>query len=138
MKSLAVLLVCLWSSFVYAKTVYVDPNSTLEIEDGTLSAPWKSFYQVIKKNTMATYYWDTLPYKEGVSVLRLNNAKAPIKGGDTIFLMNGDYGRLVIKNVISSIFFCNTKIWNKIIKILVIVHIVVDYIIIYPPSFSIL
>lgn len=75
-------------SISHAATFYVDPLRGNMANDGSISAPWKTFAEVISSNLITT--------KDKTGVIL--NPNAPIKPGDKIVLRTGYHGFIQIKN----------------------------------------
>jgi hypothetical protein len=75
-------------SISHAATFYVDPIRGNMANDGSISAPWKTFAEVISSNLITT--------KDKTGVIL--NPNAPIKPGDKIVLRTGYHGFIQIKN----------------------------------------
>lgn len=74
---------------------YIDPVNGSSSGDGSFENPWKSLQEVINSKFIETQSWTDLPYKSGAELVTQNSG-APIKGGDTIYLMDGQYGSVRI------------------------------------------
>ncbi|WP_163335764.1 hypothetical protein [Desulfopila sp. IMCC35008] len=75
---------------LYSADFYIDPVSGSPDGDGSLAQPWKSLQEVIDSNRVESMKWSSLPY-DGSNQLVVRNEGAPIKGGDTIWLFDGNY-----------------------------------------------
>lgn len=96
MRFLLLLALC-FSSVVEAKTFYIDPVNGRDTGDGSIAKPWQSLQFLFKNKRIEYYSWDKLPYKQNLSNLKVA-ANGLVKGGDTLVLMPGNYGRLELKN----------------------------------------
>ncbi len=76
---------------------YVDPEHGDNAHDGSRSRPWQSIQQLIDKGMIETQKWAELPYRAGVALVPQHSG-APIQAGDTIYLLSGYHGELLIKN----------------------------------------
>ena len=83
-------------------TFFVDPVKGSDKGDGSMARPWKSLNTVLApaSKLLATNTHKTL---SGSPLLAVNPG-APIKGGDVIMLMSGDYGDVALTNVFNSKF----------------------------------
>lgn len=85
------------STLTYAKDFYIDPVHGTPNGNGSKAAPWPSLNWVLEKKLVEFYSWDKLPFKEGKSQLKKANSGV-VKGGDTLFLMPGNYGAFDVSN----------------------------------------
>ncbi len=74
-----------------AADFYVDPQNGSMSNDGSQAKPWKTLAEVVAANLIESQKWDSLPYAAGANLVP-KNAGAPVKAGDTIWLMNGYHG----------------------------------------------
>ncbi len=87
---------------VGAKTYYIDPVKGSPSGDGSAARPWQSLATVINSKVATSVYktpyltGETLTHNAAVVPL---NPTAPVKAGDTILLMSGDYGNVAFKGV---------------------------------------
>lgn len=83
-------------------TFFVDPVKGSDKGDGSAARPWKSLNTVLApaSKLLATNSHKTL---SGSPLLAVNPS-APIKAGDVIMLMSGDYGDVTLTNVFNSKF----------------------------------
>jgi len=86
-----------FSPFLFAKQYYVDPINGREDGNGSQKRPWKSLNWMLENNLIEYYSWDNLPYTKNKSVLRRVTSSI-VKGGDTLLLLQGDYGAFKVKN----------------------------------------
>lgn len=77
---------------------YIDPVNGSSSGDGSKDSPWQSLNDVIKSGLVESQKWNALPYVAGSSYLIPMNPGAPIKGGDTIYLMSGNYGNFIFRD----------------------------------------
>ncbi len=96
---LRTLLLCVGLCFVgleaSAAEFYVDPVSGGPGGDGSASRPWRSVQEVFDAGLVESQQWDKLPYSPQ-SKLVAKNAGAPVRAGDTIRLLSGYHGDLLI------------------------------------------
>ncbi len=78
-----------------AADFYVDPQNGSPSGDGSQANPWRTLQEVVEADLIATQNWDSLPY-DSSSQLQPKNTSAPIKAGDTIWLMSGYHGAVAI------------------------------------------
>jgi len=79
------------------KAFYIDPVNGSSSGDGSKESPWGSFQEVIDSGFIESRVWSEYPAGElDESYLQPRNEGAPITGGDTIYLMSGNYGDLSI------------------------------------------
>jgi parallel beta-helix repeat protein len=90
-----VVLLGLWPMIGLASEFYVDPENGNVKGDGSAANPWRSLQTVIDAGLVQTRKWAQLPYKAGCKLVP-KNSRGPVKGGDTIWLRSGYYGRLYI------------------------------------------
>jgi hypothetical protein len=69
--------------------------------DGSISSPWRSIQEVFDRGLVESQQWEKLPYRRGVALVP-KNPGAPVKAGDTILLLSGYHGELLIKNAYNS------------------------------------
>lgn len=79
-----------------AADFYVDPQNGDPAGDGSSAKPWRTLQEVIEANLIETQHWATLPYQDGAT-LKVVNAGAPVKAGDTIWLRSGFHGDLFVQ-----------------------------------------
>lgn len=84
-----------FGSAAFAADFYVDPMNGSPSGDGSQGNPWRTLEEVVEANLIATQNWDSLPYDTS-SQLQPKNASAPIKAGDTIWLLSGYHGAVEI------------------------------------------
>lgn len=75
-----------------AAVYYVDPASGSMDNDGSSDHPWRTLEEVIERGMIETRSYTNLPYK-AASSLKVKNAGAPVKAGDTLLLLTGNHGR---------------------------------------------
>ncbi len=76
---------------------FVDPVNGDAGGDGSELLPWGSLQQVLDDGLVASFEPAELPF-DGTGELVERNPGAPVQGGDTIWLMTGEYGALTIEN----------------------------------------
>ena len=89
--ALSALLVLALSPRALAADFYVDPQNGSMSNDGSKAKPWKTLAEVVAANLIESQKWASLPYAAGASLVP-KNAGAPVKAGDTIWLMSGYHG----------------------------------------------
>lgn len=75
---------------------FIDPINGSASGDGTLENPWQSLQEVIDNKLIQSQAIDVKPYDPAVSKRIDINTGAPIRGGDTIYLMDGQHGDVSI------------------------------------------
>ncbi|MGE0324251.1 MAG: choice-of-anchor Q domain-containing protein [Polyangiaceae bacterium] len=85
-----------FGSAALATDFYVDPANGSSSGDGSQGNPWRTLQEVVDANLIASQNWDTLPYDSSSSQLQPKNPSAPVKAGDTIWLMSGYHGSVDI------------------------------------------
>ena len=80
---------------------FVDPLGGDRNNDGSIFSPWRSIQEVFDRGLVESQQWEKLPYKRGVTLVP-KNPGAPVKAGDTILLLSGYHGELLIKNAYNS------------------------------------
>ncbi len=75
---------------------YVDPVNGSMSGDGSKAKPWKTLEEVVAANLIESQKWQTLPYAAGDALVP-KNAGAPVKAGDTIYLMSGYQGAVTLQ-----------------------------------------
>lgn len=78
-----------------AADFYIDPINGHPDNNGSSESPWKSLQTVLNRGLIETQQWDTRPYDDNSSLV-VKNEGAPIKSGDTIWLRDGEYGKVTI------------------------------------------
>lgn len=75
-------------------TFYIDPGRGSLRGDGSKMRPWRTLAEVFSQNLFANAptHWDNQH-----RIMVRNNPLAPIKSGDTLVLMSGDHGRVLIQ-----------------------------------------
>lgn len=73
---------------------FIDPNNGSPNNDGSIEYPWKSLNDVLISGYIESTELNPLDDEEDTFITI--NEGAPIKAGDTIYLMSGDYGKLII------------------------------------------
>jgi MYXO-CTERM domain-containing protein len=74
-----------------AADFYIDPQNGDPSGDGSAAKPWRTLQEVVEANLIETQHWSMLPYQDGAT-LKVINAGAPVKAGDTIWLRTGFHG----------------------------------------------
>lgn len=95
LMALLVALLVLGASRAQAADFYVDPAAGSASGDGSAAKPWKSLQAVIDAGKIETRNWASLPYSASAKLVT-KNAGAPVKAGDTIYLLHGYHGELAI------------------------------------------
>lgn len=85
------------STQIIDNAYYIDPINGTPSGDGSKENPWQSLTDVIKSGMIESQAWNALPYKAEISYLIPRNQGAPIRGGDTLYLMSGNYGNLFLQ-----------------------------------------
>ncbi len=86
---------CLVGLQADAAEFYVDPVKGSPGGDGSASRPWRTIQEVFDAGLVESQQWDKLPYTPQ-SKLVAKNAGAPVRAGDTIRLLSGYHGDLLI------------------------------------------
>ena len=84
-------------SVSFSADFYIDPVNGSDQNNGSQTAPWQSIQYIFQDKLIESQKWDSLPYKKQ-SKLVAKNANAPIKPGDTIWLLSGYYDGLFIQD----------------------------------------
>ncbi|HFC00804.1 MAG TPA: hypothetical protein ENJ53_08380, partial [Phaeodactylibacter sp.] len=63
-----------------------------------MANPWKTLQEVVEQNLIESYQNTIHPYDPDNIQLAIKNEGAPIKAGDTLVLLNGLHGELVLAN----------------------------------------
>ena len=79
------------TSSAFAKDFYVDPVKGAKTGDGSAEKPWKTLEEVVADKLIQSQQWESYPYAEGKKLV-VKNAGAPVKAGDTIYLLDGYHG----------------------------------------------
>lgn len=87
----ALLAVSSLSSSAFAKDFYVDPAKGAKTGDGSAEKPWRTLEEVFADKLVESQQWESYPYAEGKKLV-VKNAGAPVKAGDTIYLLDGYHG----------------------------------------------
>lgn len=98
MKSVAPLagiIVLFLASNAAASDFYVDPVAGSMGGDGSATAPWRTLQDVVQSNLIESQQWASLPYAAGKALV-VRNPGAPVKAGDTIYLLSGYHGDVAI------------------------------------------
>lgn len=82
---------------VCATDFYVDPVHGNDTNDGSKNEPWRTLQHVFDDGLVESREWESLPYEKGKQFVKKNSG-APVRAGDTIWLLSGDYGDLVIQD----------------------------------------
>ncbi len=91
-----VLVIGLSAAPALATDFYVDPVHGSMSGDGSKAKPWKTLEAVVAANLIESQKWKTLPYAAG-DTLVAKNAGAPVKAGDTVYLMSGYHGAVTLQ-----------------------------------------
>lgn len=78
-----------------ARTFYLDPDGGSNTNPGTQAQPLGSLQSVVEANMIETWEYDQLPY-DGSNPLVVKNPDALIQAGDTLVLLEGYHGELVL------------------------------------------
>jgi parallel beta-helix repeat protein len=73
---------------------YIDPVAGSDTGDGSKAHPWKTLQDVIAAGLFANM---PTHYDNASKTTIKNNPNAPIKSGDTLYLMSGDQGSVVLQ-----------------------------------------
>lgn len=98
---LSLLLIINLCNSVYGGTFYIDPINGNINNSGSISQPWSTLEDVIQMNYIESYTYSSFPY-DSTSQLILQNPSGPVKAGDTLMLLNGLHGDILIQNYINS------------------------------------
>ncbi len=79
-----------------ATDFYVDPVNGSMSGDGSQAKPWKTLEAVVAANLIESQKWKTLPYASGDTLVPKNQG-APVKAGDTIYLLGGYHGAVTLQ-----------------------------------------
>jgi hypothetical protein len=90
-------------ALLFPADFYVDPERGDPAHEGSAERPWRSLQEVFSQGRVESRGWNSLPYAKD-SRLVLRNPAAPVKPGDTIWLLSGDYGDLFIRGCYNSDF----------------------------------
>jgi hypothetical protein len=95
-------------STAYAADWYCDPNNGSMANDGTSPTdqgggvgPWGTLYDVVSDNKIESQEPVSTPYDIG-EALQTKNSGADVQAGDTIHLMNGYHGEVVLTQYYNS------------------------------------
>ena len=80
------------------KTFYLDPVNGSMSNDGSISSPWTTLEAVLSAELIETQSYSPLPYSSS-SVLVPKNQGAPIRSGDTLYLLNGHHGSIFYRGM---------------------------------------
>ncbi|MEZ5993653.1 MAG: choice-of-anchor Q domain-containing protein [Planctomycetota bacterium] len=95
MRVLMLVSAILCASVASAADFYVDPVNGSAGGTGTMGDPWLTLQQVVTDNLIESREWDAYPYTTG-SALQPKNSGAPIQAGDTVRLLSGYHGELIL------------------------------------------
>lgn len=87
--------IVIFSNQIQAANYYVKAGYTGG--NGSVNNPWGTISEAL--SNVNTYKWQ-MPYKTSSKLVEVNS-KAPIKGGDTIYLAGGYYGHLDIRKMVN-------------------------------------
>jgi hypothetical protein len=74
---------------------YLDPVTGSIAGDGSQDSPWPGLQEVIEAGMIRTHAYEDHPWDEG-DLLYERNPGAPIQAGDTLRLLDGNHGELVL------------------------------------------
>lgn len=102
-RSLLLIALLAPSSSAWAKDFYVDPQNGAPspTNDGSQAKPWRTLKEVVDAKLIETQNWEKLPYAAGAKLVP-KNAGAPVKAGDTIWLLSGYHGDVAITGYYNS------------------------------------
>jgi len=92
-------LLFLFSSPAFAKNFYISPTKGSVNGDGSFNNPWPSIDFLFERDLVQTQVWQSFPANKKGNKLIPINEDAPIKGGDTVYLMGGMYGNLHLEGL---------------------------------------
>ncbi len=81
---------------------YVDPIRGNMKNDGSQNSPWHTLEEVVKAGLIASNHY-TLPYRSGAK-LEPQNALGIVRGGDIIYLRNGNHGSIDLHGAVNTDF----------------------------------
>ena len=87
-----------WTLPVAAASFHIDPVNGSDAGDGSAASPWRSLQAALDGGYIESRDWPSYPYEPGMSLVAIN-AGAPVKAGDTLWLHDGYYGDIVIRNL---------------------------------------
>lgn len=94
------LIVCPTS--VYATKFYIDPVNGDMNNTGAIDSPWSTLEAVVAANYIVSNEYGPLPYNAATSVLVPKNTGGFVHAGDTLVLMDGLHGTLVLEKYINT------------------------------------
>ncbi len=84
-------------AFSFASDFFIDSVNGSNRNNGSKEKPWQSLQYIFDSHLVESQQWDSLPYKKGAELVK-KNPDAVIKAGDTIWLLDGYYGGLFIRD----------------------------------------
>ncbi|MCB0630427.1 MAG: hypothetical protein KDD15_11860, partial [Lewinella sp.] len=88
------------SRVLHATTFYLDPSAGSLNNPGTPTSPWPALEAVVQAGLIESRQYTT-PYNPTNPVLTAKNTGAPVQAGDTLILLNGLHGNLILQNFIN-------------------------------------
>lgn len=95
-RTLALALALAIPASAAAKEHFIDPAHGTKEGDGTAAKPWRTLKEVLEGNLIESQHWTKLPYAPGAT-LGPKNAGAPVKAGDTLWLLSGNHGDFMVQ-----------------------------------------
>lgn len=95
MRTCLLFLAATFSGALFAADFYIDPVNGSAGGNGSAANPWLTLQQVVTDNLIESQDWNAHPYTAGAA-LQPKNAGAPVSAGDTIWLLSGYHGQLVL------------------------------------------
>lgn len=95
--TLIICLFCILKGEAEAEDFFIDPINGSNENDGTYLRPWASLDYVFNSNKINSTDWSSYPAHSAQGKIEIN-PNAPIRAGDTLYLMPGYYGNLIISN----------------------------------------
>jgi hypothetical protein len=83
------------STAAAAADFFIDPVNGSASGNGSSGDPWQTLQQVIEDDLVETRDWDVHPYGPGANLV-VKNPGAPVKAGDTLWLLSGYHGDVSI------------------------------------------
>lgn len=80
---------------LYGNVFYIDPENGLDSNNGSYENPWRSFSTILNYDYINSKRASTSPYDASKGFTD-RGKNGPVRGGDTIYLMNGSYGKISI------------------------------------------
>ena len=91
----------IFTTNLWATVFYVDPSHGSMANNGSISSPWSTLFEVIEANLIESYQFATHP-PETYTELIIKNEGAPVKAGDTIMLLSGYHGEIELVEFFNS------------------------------------